>query len=74
MSGIFSKPKIPPPPPTAAMEMPRTATVDEQVVDRERGDMMRRRRGRAATVLNAGYGDAAGVASGSVATKSLLGQ
>jgi hypothetical protein len=68
MSGIFSKPKITPP---APIEMPQAARVDEQQLDRERGDIMRRRRGRAATVL--GAGDAKSVA-GSVATKTLLGQ
>jgi hypothetical protein len=71
MSGIFSKPKMPPPPPP--IEMPQAPRVDEMQIDRERGDMMRRRRGRAATVLtsDAGAGDLGG---GSVATKSLLGQ
>jgi hypothetical protein len=54
------------------MEMPQTPSVDESQLNRERGDMMRRRRGRAATVLSAGSGQ--GVAPGSVATKSLLGQ
>lgn len=69
MSGIFSKPKITPP---APIEMPQAARVDEQQLDRERGDIMRRRRGRAATVL--GAGDAAKSVAGSVATKTLLGQ
>ena len=69
MSGIFSKPKITPP---APIEMPQAARVDEQQLDRERGDIMRRRRGRAATVLGAA-GDAKSVV-GSVATKTLLGQ
>lgn len=70
MSGIFSKPKMPPPP--APMEMPRAATVDEVQLERERGDIMRRRRGRAATVLTSGSGGSVG--AGSVAAKSLLGQ
>ena len=70
MSGIFSKPKMPPPP--APMETPRAATVDEAQLERERGDIMRRRRGRAATVLTSGSGDSVG--AGSVAAKSLLGQ
>jgi hypothetical protein len=70
MSGIFSKPKMPPPP--APIEMPKTPVVDQVQVDRDRGDMMRRRKGRAATVLTAGAGgDAMG--EGSVATKNLLG-
>jgi hypothetical protein len=70
MSGIFNKPKMPPPP--APIEMPKTPVVDQVQVDRDRGDMMRRRKGRAATVLTAGAGgDAMG--EGSVATKNLLG-
>ena len=68
MSGVFSKPKMPPPP--APIEMPKTPVVDQVQVDRDRGDMMRRRRGRAATVLtNAG----GALDDGSVATKNLLG-
>jgi hypothetical protein len=72
MSGIFSKPKMPPPP--APTEMPRTATVDEAQLERERGDIMRRRRGRAATVLTQPGGDGSMGVAGSVASKSLLGQ
>lgn len=70
MSGIFSKPDMPPPP--RPIEMPRAPTVDQTTVERDRADMMRRRRGRAATVLTGG--DTGGVAAGSVATKTLLGQ
>jgi hypothetical protein len=50
------------------------ATVDEEQVERERGDMMRRRRGRAATILTQPSGDGGMGAAGSVAAKSLLGQ
>jgi hypothetical protein len=68
MSGIFSKPSMPPPP--APIEMPKTPVVDQVQIDRDRGDMLKRRRGRAATVLtNAG----GAVDEGSVATKNLLG-
>jgi hypothetical protein len=68
MSGIFSKPKMPPPP--KPIEMPKTPVVDQVQIDRDRGDMLKRRRGRAATVLtNAG----GAVDEGSVATKNLLG-
>jgi len=75
MSGIFSKPTMPaPPPPPAPMEPPRMATVDETQIERERGDMMRRRRGRAATILTQSAGDGSMGAAGSVAAKSLLGQ
>jgi hypothetical protein len=70
MSGIFSSPKTPPPP--KPVEMPSTPVVDQLQVDRDQSDMLKRRRGRAATVLSTGGADA-GVAPGSVATKSLLG-
>jgi hypothetical protein len=70
MSGIFRRIKTPQP--FAPIEMPKTPVVDQVQIDRDRGDMMRRRRGRAATVLTAGAGgDAMG--EGSVATKNLLG-
>lgn len=69
MGGLFSKPQMPPPPPP--IEMPQAPRVDTMQVDRERADMLRRRRGRAATVLTSGVSD---VAPGSVAKKSLLGQ
>jgi len=71
MSGIFSKPKMPPPP--APIEMPKTPVVDQVQVDRDRGDMMRRRRGRAATVLTGGAAGTDAMGQGSVATKNLLG-
>ena len=69
MSGIFSKPKMPPPP--APIEMPKTPIIDQARLDQDRGDIMRRRRGRAATVM---MGSSGSVGSGSVAAKSLLGQ
>jgi hypothetical protein len=69
MSGIFSKPKMPPPP--APVEMPKAPVVDQARLDQDRGDALRRRRGRAATVLTEGGGM---VGAGSVASKSLLGQ
>jgi hypothetical protein len=68
MAGIFSSPKAPPPPPP--IEMPKTPTVDQVQVDRDRADMMRRRRGRAATILTDGSGK---LDEGSVASKNLLG-
>jgi hypothetical protein len=69
MGGIFSKPKTPPPP--KPVEMPQTPRVDEQALERDRSDMLKRRRGRAATILT---GQNEGSAAGSVATKTLLGQ
>lgn len=68
MSEIFGKPKMPPPP--APIEMPKTPVVDQATVDRDAADMLRRRQGRAATVMTGASGV---VGSGSVATKSLLG-
>ncbi len=49
MGGMFSRPSVPPPPPP--VEMPRTPIVDKAIVERNAADMLRRRRGRAATVL-----------------------
>lgn len=73
MGALFSKPKVPPPP--APIEMPKTPVVDQVMMDRDRADMMRRRQGRAATVL-AGKSSAGSGAlpAGATATKSLLGQ
>lgn len=49
MSGIFRRPSVPPPPPP--VEMPKVPVVDKTIVDRNAADMLRRRRGRAATIL-----------------------
>jgi len=49
MGGMFRRPSVPPPPPP--VEMPRTPIVDKAIVERNAADMLRRRRGRAATVL-----------------------
>ncbi len=49
MGGIFSRPSVPPPPPP--VEMPKVPVVDNTIVERNAADMLRRRRGRAATVL-----------------------
>lgn len=66
MGGLF-KPKIVQPPP---VEVPPTPVVDQQQVDRQAADVMRRRRGRAATMLTEGQQfDTAGA----VATKTALG-
>lgn len=70
MSALFSAPKAPPPP--APIEMPKTPVVDQTIIDREMADVMRRRRGRAASVI---AGESGGMmAPGAVGTKSLLGQ
>lgn len=65
MSGLF-RPKIPATPAPVP-----TPVVDQSVVDRQAADVMRRRKGSAATVTGAGE---LGTTSGSVAAKSLLGQ
>lgn len=49
MGGIFRSPSVPPPPPP--VEMPKVPVVDKTIVDRNAADMLRRRRGRAATIL-----------------------
>lgn len=49
MGGIFSRPSVPPPP--QPVEMPKVPVVDNTIVERNAADMLRRRRGRAATVL-----------------------
>lgn len=70
MSALFSTPKAPPPP--APIEMPKTPVVDQTIIDREMADVMKRRRGRAASVI---AGESGGmIAPGAVGTKSLLGQ
>lgn len=67
------KPKTQPPP--APVEVPKTPIVDQVIVDREAADTMKRRRGRAATVL-AGSDNMGGGAPApeSVSAKQLLGQ
>lgn len=64
MSAIFSPstPSVQAPPPTPQ--------VDQNTITREAQDLMRRRRGRAATIV---AGDQADVLQGSVAAKQLLG-
>ncbi len=66
MGGLFGgKPQAPAPTP----EAPK---VNQEVVDRNARDIMRRRGGSAANVLTGGAGDP-GSTSGSVAAKTLLG-
>jgi hypothetical protein len=54
------KPYVPPPPPT----------IDEARRNQDQNDLLRLRRGRAATFVS----DAAGRQAGGIATKTLLGQ
>ena len=51
MSGLFRSPSPPPPPPPQPVEMPKVPVVDKTIVERNAADMLRRRRGRAATIL-----------------------
>jgi hypothetical protein len=68
MSGVFSKPKTPAPP--KAIPLPVTPIVDDSQISREQADMLKRRRGRASTVLT----DAStSLDESSVAGKNLLG-
>lgn len=62
MGGLFSKPKIPKPPPVP--------TIDETRQNQDILDRIRRRRGRAATILTGPQGD---TSTPLTATKKLLG-
>lgn len=66
MGGLFSKPKIQQAPAVTEVKAP---VVQQEIVDRTASDILRRRKGQAATVTGA----AAGTTAGSVATKTLLG-
>lgn len=66
MGALFSKPKVP-----SIQEAAPIPIVDQSFVDRQAGDMLRKRRGRAATDLTSAASSVG--TSGSVATKQLLG-
>lgn len=70
MSGLFSKPKTP-----VVTPAPPMPVVDQVQVDRNAADLLRKRRGRAATDLtsSAPADVAAAGTTGSVAAKTLLG-
>ena len=57
MASLFSKPKIPKP--TPAEPAPSPVMVDEDRVSRDNMDRLRRRKGRASTILSAGAGPTA---------------
>jgi hypothetical protein len=67
MSGLFKKPK--PPKVPAPEPPPSPIMVDQDRVARDTQDRLRRRRGRASTVLSGGLGDSAGT----VGLKKALG-
>jgi hypothetical protein len=68
------KPKSQPAP--APVEVPKTPIVDQVIVDREAADTMKRRRGRAATILAGAenMGGGAAVDPSAVSAKKLLGE
>lgn len=69
MGALFSKPKMPTVQPPVPMPI-----VDQTFVDRQAGDLLRRRKGRAATDLTTAASAAGGVGTtGSVGVQKLLG-
>ncbi len=67
MASLFSKPRVPKP--TPAEPAPSPITVDEDRISRDTQDRLRRRRGRASTLLSGGNAPNAG----SVGMKVALG-
>lgn len=67
MGGLF-KPKAAPAP---TVQEVKTPVVNQEIVDRNAADIMRRRRGSNATITGASD---VGTTAGSVASKTLLGQ
>ena len=67
MGGLFSSPTVQQAPAPVEIKAP---VINQEQVDRNTADIMRRRRGTLATVTGAG---GTGSTAGSVATKSLLG-
>lgn len=67
MGGIFSKPKVQQMPTPTEVKVP---VVNQEIVDRSTADIMRRRRGAAATDTGASK---SGSTAGSVAAATLLG-
>lgn len=65
MGSLFSKPKIPKP--TPPEPTPAPITVNDDVISQETADRMRRRKGRASTLL------AKGAQSPTLGVKSLTG-
>jgi len=68
MGGLFGSPKVQKAPVPVEVKEP---VVQQEVVDRSAADIMRRRKGTAATMTGAGE---SGSTAGSVAAKTLLGQ
>lgn len=68
MGGLFSKPSVQQAPTPVEIQQP---VVNQEIVDRQAADIMRRRQGTAATQTGAA---STGTTAGSVAAKTLLGQ
>lgn len=68
MGGLFSSPKAQKMPEPTEVKVP---VVNQEIVDRSTTDIMRRRKGAAATDTGAG---STGTTAGSVAAQTLLGQ
>lgn len=68
MGGLFSKPKVQQMPAPTEVKVP---VVNQEIVDRSTTDIMRRRKGAAATDTGAA---SSGTTAGSVAAQQLLGQ
>lgn len=71
MGGIFSKPKAPPPPPPPAPPPP-VPTVDDAANSSEAEDKLRRRKGRASTVLSQPGKDLAPAATAAPSTAATV--
>lgn len=71
MTGLFSAPKVTQLPPPTVQEV-KVPVVEQAQVDRNTADIVRRRRGTAATIGTGSEGTTAGAVS-SVAAKALLG-
>jgi hypothetical protein len=67
MGGLFSSPDVQKAPEVKEVQVP---IVNQEQVDRNTSDIMRRRKGTGATITDAG---SIGTTAGSVASKALLG-
>lgn len=68
MTSLFSSPKVTQAPTPVEIQQP---VVNQEIVDRQAADLLRRRQGTAATQTGAA---SIGTTAGSVAAKTLLGQ
>jgi hypothetical protein len=68
MGGLFSSPQVQQAPAVTEVQVP---VVNQEQVDRDTADIMRKRKGSAATVLTT---PDSGTTAGAVAGKTLLGQ